>query len=705
MRTKALIFILAAAAAQAGAQTAGGAAQPARQVALAEEQFGIRIEDPYRWMEEPANAAEMSAWVAAQSARAIPLLEALPERAAFARRLEETTRAGVRYSDVQSVGSRLFYRRLDPADRVPKLVVRENGRERVLFDPVAGTSEVRAISNYSPSPDGRIVAVHVAGGGGEVGETRFIDTATGVERGTRIGPIWGEFSVDWLSNSRIAFTRITRPEGADQMQNMRADVLDLAAGGAARPVLGAGVAGGPDYGPNEFPVVSTSPVSDWVLGFGTGARADARLLIASEADVAAGRPAWREVGGYDARINGAALLGDTLFIASSLDNPNGAIVARTIGRTGLSAPRSLATPDDMIFENMAATRDGLYVSGHRDGVSRLLYFPRGRGPAREVALPGEGSIFALQTDKDGRSVVFGRSSWFAANDFYRATAGRAEPLGLRSATWPGVARFSAVREEAVSADGTRVPMVILLPEGGRRDGGMPTILEGYASYGVTELSPGYNAYDMAWLARGGAFALCGARGGGERGRIWHEGGRSANRANSIADYVACAERLAAAGYASASQLVGTGTSAGGLLVPPAAIGRPDLFTAIIPRVAILNPTRLAAAPNGPNQFAEMGDPGTESGFRALAAQDSYLLLAQARDVPDMLITVGLNDRRVVPWMAAKFAARALSRFGDRRTILVRADPEAGHGIGSARDRLIAEWADTFAFAWAQAGGR
>jgi prolyl oligopeptidase len=68
-------------------------------------------------------------------------------------------------------------------------------------------------------------------------------------------------------------------------------------------------------------------------------------------------------------------------------------------------------------------------------------------------------------------------------------------------------------------------------------------------------------------------------------------------------------------------------------------------------------------------------------------------------LPDTLVTIGLNDKRVAPSMGAKFAALAERRFGDRSLVLIRADTEAGHGIGSARDRLIAEWADTFAFAW------
>jgi prolyl oligopeptidase len=104
--------------------------------------------------------------------------------------------------------------------------------------------------------------------------------------------------------------------------------------------------------------------------------------------------------------------------------------------------------------------------------------------------------------------------------------------------------------------------------------------------------------------------------------------------------------------------------------------------------------------NGPNQFPEFGDPATPDGFHALVAEDSYLTLAGAKAMPPTLVTIGLNDKRVPPWMGAKYAALARARFGDTVPVLLRGDAEAGHGIGSARDRQIAEFADTFAFAWA-----
>jgi hypothetical protein len=44
----------------------------------------------------------------------------------------------------------------------------------------------------------------------------------------------------------------------------------------------------------------------------------------------------------------------------------------------------------------------------------------------------------------------------------------------------------------------------------------------------------------------------------------------------------------------------------------------------------------------------MGDPNTEDGFKALAAQDSTLLLAESKGGTSQLFTIGLNtghDRR------------------------------------------------------------
>jgi prolyl oligopeptidase len=278
--------------------------------------------------------------------------------------------------------------------------------------------------------------------------------------------------------------------------------------------------------------------------------------------------------------------------------------------------------------------------------------------------------------------------------YYRATAGKAAPLGLDNPTAPSAKARTVVEDWATSADGTKVPLTIVYS--GARKGPAPTVIDAYGSYSVSG-QPFYSASWDAWNQRGYVYAYCHIRGGGELGEAWHRAGMQANKVNSHNDLIACGKRVVQLGYATPKTLGIFGASAGGLLIPMAAMKAPDLFAAAVTRVGIVNATRLAVANNGPNQFGEMGDPNTKAGFRALAAQDSTLYLKEAKGGPDFLFTIGLNDKRVDPWMSAKLVSMMRAKWGDRHLVLIRSDGKAGHGIGSTRDQGLEERADIFAF--------
>jgi prolyl oligopeptidase len=674
---------------------------PAPTIAFEETLFGDTVVDPYRWMEDPAKQGEVTAWLRANGEVAAARLRALPERAAFAAVLERSTRAGTNYGSVRSVGDRIFYLRTQASDRTAKLVVRERGSERVLLDPIAGADGVAAISNYSVSPDGRTVAVQVAQGGGEVGQILFVDVASGTRGAASLGPVWGEFPATWLSNDRIAYTRMAADStAADGLQNMRVMVTRPGSADVGEAVLGPGVGDGPIFAATELPFISRTAASPLIIGVGVGARADIRVLMTDEAAPVAGKPNWREVAGYADQVSDAAALGKDIYFITTKTQSNGTLMRRRFAADGLGAAETVPTPAGLILGEVHATIGGVYVVARRDGIAHLLFLRAGGSWTRELALPHDVDVSTASVSGDARSLLFGLTSWTRAVRYYRATGDKVAALGIESDSWPGARDVEVVREEAIGADGTRVPMAIMLPR--RRSGPIPTLLGGYGAYGQVITSPRYQSYFNAWPAHGGALALCGTRGGGERGRDWHEAGRGANKAVARADFIACAEHLVASGYSRAGTIAAIGTSASGGLVPGAVMERPELFAALIPRVAVLNASRLGAAENGANQFAEMGDPATAQGYAALVQQDAYRQLERARNLPDTLVTVGLNDRRVSPWMSAKFAARAQARFGARRRVLVRVDAEAGHGIGSARDRVIDEFADIYAFAWDRA---
>ena len=88
----------------------------------------------------------------------------------------------------------------------------------------------------------------------------------------------------------------------------------------------------------------------------------------------------------------------------------------------------------------------------------------------------------------------------------------------------GVSQIESEEVKAKSADGTMVPLSIIHKRGIAMDGSHPTWLEGYGAYGIT-LDPTFRPTWLAFLERGGVFAVAHVRGGGEYGEDWHNAGR------------------------------------------------------------------------------------------------------------------------------------------------------------------------------------
>src|SRR5262249_48991005 len=145
---------------------------------------------------------------------------------------------------------------------------------------------------------------------------------------------------------------------------------------------------------------------------------------------------------------------------------------------------------------------------------------------------------------------------------------------------------TSVKVKAV--DGTVVPLVLLYKRGLKRNGANPTLLDGYGAYGLENTSTFFNPLLLAWLERGGLFALPGVRGGGEYGEEWHLAGKENTKPNTWKDFIACAEYLVKERYTSPANLGGDGGSAGGILIGNAIMERPDLFRAVIDMVGLNN---------------------------------------------------------------------------------------------------------------------
>lgn len=699
MRNPALLSLAAAVSAliPATALIAQAGLSAPRQAPLTETVHGITLADEYRWMEDPATKPEWSAWVAGESQRTRAMLDGLPERAGFADSISSIASSLTRQSGYRSAGGTAIWLKAEPGDPVARLMVRDAKGTRVLVDPgkVDG-DKLAAMGAISLAPDGRTVAVHLSSGGSEVGSTRFFDTASGKEVGQPVPGMWGEFSISFLPGGMIAYTQLAaEPVDGDPLKGMTAWLRPLA-GGTPIKLMG-GKTGGIDLPAADFPIVIDVAGSPFVAGLAAGARADQGLYVSPRAAVLAGKPEWQQVVAVEDRVGGGALRGNMAYLLSAKDNPARDVLVRPLDAKGRPGKASVLFKGNerLILTGVAAARDGIYILATTDGAARLFFTPGGRAAVREVRLPFEGSIFGLDAQPDGNGVSFALTGWTTNGTSLIARNGVVKATGIAAQSWSGAADMAVTRLEAVSADGTKVPLVVLRRKGA--SGPTPTIVEAYGGYGMDTAAPYYDRNGMAWLAKGGAMAFCGVRGGGERGRSWHEGGRGPNKPRGMEDLIACAETLTAKGIAPPRGPVATGASMAGVLVPTAVLRKPSAFGGMITRVGVVNPVRIAQAENGANQFAEIGNPADPKQFADLYAMDAYQMIPKAGGLPPSLMVIGMNDRRVAPWMTAKFVARAQQKWPG--TVWLRGDDKAGHGVGTTEAVRRDEWSDIFAFAW------
>ena len=224
----------------------------------------------------------------------------------------------------------------------------------------------------------------------------------------------------------------------------------------------------------------------------------------------------------------------------------------------------------------------------------------------------------------------------------------------------------------------------------------PTILYGYGGFNIS-LTPGYSATRLAWLEQGGVYAIANLRGGGEYGKAWHDAGRGANKQNVFDDFIAAAEYLKANGYTTPDGLAIEGRSNGGLLVGAVVNQRPDLFAAALPAVGVMDMLRFDRFTAGRYWVDDYGSPARAEDFPLLYGYSPYHNILSGKDYPAILVNTADTDDRVVPAHSFKYAAALQAADVGSKPHLLRVESRAGHGAGKPIDKLIDEYADSYAF--------
>jgi prolyl oligopeptidase len=314
-----------------------------------------------------------------------------------------------------------------------------------------------------------------------------------------------------------------------------------------------------------------------------------------------------------------------------------------------------------------------------------------------------GGITSASGNLDGLFIT--TTSWTERGGIYDydPTANSFTQTGLNpEGKFDEVAGYEAYEVEVPSHDGVMVPLSIMHRSGMKMDGSNPTLISGYGSYGMAS-SASFDPQRLAWLERGGVFAIAHIRGGGANGQEWHLDGQKTNKKNTWKDFIACAQYLIDKGYTSPAKLAGQGGSAGGITIGRAITERPDLFAAALIDVGCLDAVRMETTTNGVPNIQEFGTVTKEDEFHGLLEMSAYHHVVDGTKYPAVLLAHGINDPRVEPWMSGKMCARLQAANASTRPILFRVDYQAGHGIGSTKEQYQASLADKWAFLLWQMG--
>eukprot|EP01122_Echinamoeba_exundans_P009007 TRINITY_DN3084_c0_g2_i1.p1 TRINITY_DN3084_c0_g2~~TRINITY_DN3084_c0_g2_i1.p1 ORF type:complete len:734 (-),score=200.03 TRINITY_DN3084_c0_g2_i1:39-2240(-) len=356
------------------------------------------------------------------------------------------------------------------------------------------------------------------------------------------------------------------------------------------------------------------------------------------------------------------------------------------------------------LDGMEAFKGHLALWEREHGYSQLTIMNTATGEFHRVELPEQSHVVGSGTNAQFDSTVirFTYSSFSTPSQLWEYDMNTRERKLLKQEEVLGgydPKDYESAREEAISHDGTKVPVSLVWKKGlNRMDGSNPMLLEAYGSYGVSS-DPSFDSKVLCLLDRGFVYGVAHIRGGGEMGRQWYEDGKLLTKRNTFLDFIASARHLIEKKFTSPKRLAITGASAGGLLMGAVMNMAPELFGAIVAEVPFVDAINTMLDPTLPltvGEYEEWGNPQDKEYYEYMLTYSPYEN-AKARAYPAMLFTAGLNDPRVAYWEPAKLVAKLRTIKTDENDLLLKTEMEEGHGGASGRYDFLKEIAFNYAF--------
>jgi prolyl oligopeptidase len=691
-----LALVLSLGGTSMAAETAALAYPPARRAEQVDTYHGMAVSDPYRWLEE-LDSPETRAWVEAENKVTFSYLEAIPARTAIKDRLTALwnyERYGVPYKE----GGRYFFTKNDGLQNQAVLYTtdRLDAAPRVLLDPNTLSKDgTVALAGTAISEDGKYMAYGLAEAGSDWNTWRVRDVSTASDLPDVLR--WVKFSgASWTKDGTgFYYSRYQEPQAGTELKNVNVDqkiYFHKLGTPQSQDALVYERKDQPEW------LLNGSVTEDGqflIIGVFQGKTVNTALYYKDLR--VAGAPVVELLPKFDAQYQFVGNDGPVFWVQADLDAPRGRVFAIDTRKPERKdwvevIPES---PDALQGVNVVGER--FFASYLKDAQSRVRTFDLKGKPLGEVALPGIGTAGGFPGKRADTETFFYFTSYTRPTTIYHLDVASGAATVFREPKVDFDAKsYVTTQVFYPSKDGTKVPMFLTHKKDLKLDGSNPTLLYGYGGFNIS-ITPAFSIANLAWLERGGVYAVANLRGGGEYGESWHQGGTNERKQNVFDDFIAAAEWLVANKYTRKEKLAIEGGSNGGLLVGACMTQRPELFGAAVPHVGVMDMLRFHKFTIGWAWVSDYGSSDDAGQFKALRAYSPYHNLKKGTCYPPTLITTADHDDRVFPAHSFKFAAALQEAQGCANPTLIRIETRAGHGAGKPTAKVIEEASDVWAF--------
>lgn len=681
-----------------------------RKDSIIDEYFGVKVTDPYRWLEQDTSA-KVAEWVKAQNKVTFDYLSKIPFREKIKERLTALWNFE-KQSPPFKKGAKYYFYRNDGLQNQSILYMKDrlDGKPKIFINPNKFSKDgTVALDQLGFSKDGKLAGYAISKGGSDWNEIFVIETETRKLFDDYLK--WVKFSsIAWYKDG-FFYSRYDVPKGsALSAKNVFHKLYYHKIGTTQKQDL-----------------LIFENRQDSLRTFYAQVTEDEKYLIVYENAIGHGnilhvKNIEKNISsgdfislnqGFDYEFSVIDNIDAKLLVKTNYKAPKYKVIQIDIEKVQVPSPKSQAPspkPQEQTTnwtDLIAEKEDVLETCGIYGGNLVTIYMHKAHsiaevyningGKLYEIILPGIGTISSFVGKKDENTGFFGFSSYTVPSTVYKFDFhSRQLSVYFQPSIDFDCSQYETKQVLYKSKDSTGISMFICHKKGLELDGNAPALLYGYGGFNIS-MSPGFSMRWLIWLENGGILAIPNLRGGGEYGEEWHLAGTKLNKQNVFDDFIAAAEYLIREKYTSPEKLAIMGGSNGGLLVGACINQRPELFRVALPAVGVMDMLRFHKFTIGWGWAADYGSSDDSAQFHYILKYSPLHNISEQADYPAVLVTTADHDDRVVPAHSFKYIATLQEKYKGNNPVMIRIDVMAGHGAGKPTSKNIEEYSDIFAF--------